>query len=168
MGRFAHAMSELRSVVVGAVGLEIAAVVALVLTVARRGDRPDARAARLLLVGTALQAVHFAEELATGFQVRFPALRGLPPWSDEFFVAFNVGWLAIWAVAARGLRRGVRAAYFPAWFFALAGIGNGLVHPACALLVGGYFPGLLSSPVVGGAGALLWARLWATTRVPSG
>ncbi len=155
-------MSELRSIVVGAVGLEVAAVAALVLAVVRRGGS-DGRAARLLLAGTALQAMHFAEEYATGFQVRFPALRGLPPWSDGFFVSFNVAWLAIWTVAAIGLRRGVRAAFFPAWFFALAGIGNGIMHPACSLAVRGYFPGLFTSPLVGGAGVLLCRRLWAAT-----
>jgi hypothetical protein len=141
-----------------------AVAVALVLTVLRRPAGPDSRAARLLGIGIAFQALHFAEELATGFHVRFPQLLGLAPWPRGFFVAFNMFWLALWGISAVGLRAGSRPAFFPAWVLALAGAVNGIGHPLLAVAVRGYFPGLFTSPLVGVVGVALWRRLAAITR----
>ncbi len=117
------------------------------------------RASQALLVATLVQAVHFGEEAATGFDVRFPALLGLPPMPFAFFVGFNVAWLAAWLVAVPGVRGGRRLAYFAAWFLAIAGVLNGVGHPAFAVAVGGYFPGLVTSPCVAAAAAWLAIRL---------
>jgi hypothetical protein len=156
-----------RSVLIGTAGLDVAAAIALGLTLARGGVRasaPRLRAAVLVAVIAALcQAAHFAEELATGFHRRFPALLGLEPWSPRFFVSLNVCWLAAWAAGALGLSVRRHAALFPLWFLGLAGIANGVAHPLLALRSGGYFPGLVTAPVVGVAGVLLFRRLLAIT-----
>ncbi len=55
-------------------------------------------------------------------------------------------------------------AFFPVWFFAIAAIVNGVAHPLPAVAARGYFPGLITSPVVGVVGVLLWLRLVAVTR----
>jgi hypothetical protein len=107
------------------------------------------------------------EELVTRFHQRFPALLSLPAWPQDFFVTFNLMWLSVWVLSAIGLQRGYRPALFPAWFFAIAAIVNGIAHPALAIASGGYFPGLITSPVVGVLGALLWLRLQKFTRSPS-
>jgi hypothetical protein len=120
-------------------------------------------AARAGAVAIALQAAHFAEELATGFERRFPESLGLAPWSVRFFVALNLLWLAAWVASVPGLRARRRAALFPLWFLALAAVANGVGHPLLAARAGGYFPGLFTSPLVGVAGAVLLWRLGSVT-----
>ena len=142
--------------------LGAAAVVALVLTLGRPISENEALrhdAARSLALAVAVQAVHFAEETATGFHQRFPELLGLPAMPLAFFLLFNVAWLAVWAASVPALRSGRTAAFFPAWFLAIAGMLNGIGHPSFAVASGGYFPGLVTSPFIGVAGAFLWVRL---------
>jgi len=117
-------------------------------------------------VATAIQGTHFAEEWATGFHVQFPALIGLDPMPLSFFVTFNLVWLAIWIVSIPFLRVGRKAAFFAAWFLAIAGMLNGIAHPMMAISSGGYFPGLITSPIIGIAGVLLWQRLQTATVKP--
>ncbi len=124
-------------------------------------------ASTFLGVATALQGVHFAEEWATGFHVRFPAILGLDPMPLSFFVAFNLAWIAIWAVSVPFIRLGRRAAFFAAWFLAIAGALNGIAHPMMAIGTGGYFPGLITSPFIGIAGVILWQRLHRATSMPT-
>jgi len=116
-----------------------------------------------LLIGLAAQCMHFMEEFVTRFQDRFPTLLGLRAWSLNFFVVFNLIWLSIWILSAIGMRRGYRLALFPVWFFAIGAIANGIAHPMLAVVGQGYFPGLITSPVVGVLGVLLWLRLQALT-----
>jgi hypothetical protein len=157
-------MSEtLRSELVGTAGLSAAALAALLLTV-RRTPVADDRVGRqrTTLVYAALvmaQALHAAEEYATGFYSAFPSMLGLAPWPIGFFLAFNLTWLAVWIASAIGLRAGQAAAYFPAWFLAIAAIGNGVAHPLLAIRAGGYFPGLVTSPLLAVGGILLWRRM---------
>lgn len=86
--------------------LGLAALAALVLALSRPSpperemERHAASHALALAVG--VQSVHFAEETATGFHERFPALFGLPAMPLSVFVA--------------------------AWFLAIAGMLNGLCH----------------------------------------
>lgn len=140
---------------------------ALLLTILRRPVDGDLvgreRTARLFLIGLAAQCMHFMEEFVTRFQERFPTLLGLPAWSQNFFVVFNLIWLSVWILSAIGLRRGYRIALFPVWFFAIGAIVNGIAHPMLAVVAQGYFPGLITSPVVGVLGVLLWLRLQALT-----
>jgi hypothetical protein len=119
--------------------------------------------ARLFLIGLAAQCLHFMEEFATHFPDRFPPLLGLPAWSAEFFVGFNLAWLSVWILSAVGLQKEYCFALFPIWFFAIASILNGVAHPLLAILARGYFPGLFTSPLVGVLGVLLWRRLEALT-----
>ena len=123
-------------------------------------------ASTFLGVATAIQGAHFAEEWATGFHVRFPALMGLDPMPLSFFVTFNLVWLAIWIASIPFLRVGRRAAFFAGWFLAFAAMLNGVAHPMIAILSGGYFPGLITSPMIGIAGVLLWQRLQKATSKP--
>ena len=158
---------ELRSILLGTAGLSAGAVVALYLTLARGpadagGPRPR-DAIRIAVAATIAQAVHFVEEVATGFHHRFPEMLGLAPWSLGFFVPFNLVWLAIWALAIWGLVARRHAALFPLWFLGIAGVANGVAHPVLSLRAGGYFPGLVTSPLIGVAGVLLFRRLLAIT-----
>jgi hypothetical protein len=41
---------------------------------------------------------------------------------------------------------------------------NGIAHPLLAIADGGYFPGLVTSPFIAAASALLWIRLRAATQ----
>jgi len=154
---------ELRSILLGTAGLSVAGVIALFLALARGGvqaGEAELRAAvRLGGVAVLFQAAHFAEELATGFHLRFPALLGLSPWSLRFFVTFNLFWLVVWGLSLWGLRARWRAALFPLWFLGLGCVANGLAHPAFSLRTGGYFPGLVTSPLVGVVGIFLLRRL---------
>lgn len=163
---------DLRSIVLGTAGLSVAGVVALLLTFARTvtGDAMELRAAaRVAVVAILLQAVHFAEELSTGFHQRFPELLGLRPWSTRFFVSFNLFWLAIWSVSAWGVTARQRVALAPLWFLSIACVANGLAHPSFSIRTGGYFPGLVTSPFLGVVGLLLLRRLYMVTseRPPS-
>jgi hypothetical protein len=154
---------EVRSILVGTAGLTMAALAAAALTVGRgtvtAGDAHVRAAARLAAIVVLAQAAHFVEELGTGFHRRFPAQLGLVEWSTGFFVWFNVAWLVAWALAARGLIERRRLALFPLWFLGIAGVANGIAHPALSLRTGGYFPGLVTSPLVGVGGAILLRRL---------
>ena len=123
-------------------------------------------ASTVLGVATAIQSAHFAEEWATGFHARFPALLGLDPMPLSFFVPFNLAWIVIWIVSIPFLRRGRRPAFFAAWFIAIGGMLNGLAHPMMAFASGGYFPGLITSPIIGLAGVILWQRLHRATSKP--
>ncbi|MDH4351573.1 MAG: HXXEE domain-containing protein [Gemmatimonadota bacterium] len=162
---------ELRSILPSVTVLGAAAAMAVFLTISRgwaAGGSKHIRGAVLVALLTVLgQAAHFTEELLTGFDARFPALLGLPPMSLRFFVTFNVAWLAIWSLCAWGLAARRRAALFPLWFLGIACIVNGIAHPALALLAGGYFPGLVTSPIMGVLGVLLVRRLLVVTESPA-
>lgn len=124
-------------------------------------------AARMLAIATGAQGLHFFEEFVTGFDARFPALFGLPPMPQSIFVAFNLLWIGIWLVSIPGLRHSRPVAFFAAWFLAIAGALNGVAHPLLAVVAGGYFPGLFTSPIIGIAGVLLFRKLINATREES-
>jgi hypothetical protein len=161
-------MSEsVRSMILGPSVLYGVAAVALVLTIVRRPAKDSAEAIdgiiRLYLVGIAFQCLHFTEEYVTRFYVRAPEFLGFVAWPSEFFVIFNLTWIALWVLAAVGIKRGMRAAFFPVWFFAIGMIGNAVWHPLLCLATGGYFPGLFTSPFAGVIGVILLSRLWKLT-----
>jgi len=121
-------MSEnVRSMVLGPSVLYGVAVIALVLTIARRPAKDSGNAIDgiicLYLMGIAFQCLHFVEEFVTGFYIRVPPFLGFVPWSPEFFVTFNLCWIALWLVAAVGIKKQIRAAFFPLWFFAIGRSG---------------------------------------------
>jgi len=158
---------SLRSELVGTAGLTALACVALFHVLQRRLTPTDPAGERrtiaLFAVGILLQCAHFIEEYATGFYRLFPEMFGLAAWSQRFFLIFNLTWVAVWVCAAFAARTRSRAACFPIWFFALAAIANGVAHPLLAMRAGGYFPGLVSAPFVGGVGVWLLVRLVANT-----
>jgi len=161
-------MSEnVRSMVLGPSVLYGVAIVALVLTIARRpakySDQQIDRVLGLYLIGIGCQCLHFTEEFVTAFYVRAPEFLGFVPWSPEFFVTFNLCWIALWLVAAVGIKWRIRAAFFPVWFFAIGMVGNAIWHPLLCLATGGYFPGLFTSPFAGVVGVILLSRLWTLT-----
>jgi protein-S-isoprenylcysteine O-methyltransferase Ste14 len=148
---------------VGTAGLTLAGGLALLLAVLRR-PLPDRvvqrrRVTLMLVFGLGCQMAHFAEEYVTEFYRHFPETLGLAPWSRAFFIILNVCWFAIWAWAAFRLRLGHRAAYFPAWFFAITAMVNAIAHPLLALRASGYFPGLITSPLLGLVGVWLFVGL---------
>ena len=162
---------ELRSILIGTAGLSLAGVIALSLAVVRR-PRPWNKASvrwtvRLAVVAVLLQAAHFIEESATGFYQRFPELLGLASWPRQFFVSFNLFWLGIWVLSISGLATRRRGALFPLWFLAVACFANGVAHPLLSVRTGGYFPGLLTSPLVGVIGFLMLRRLLLITEADS-
>ncbi len=161
--------SAASSVLLGTSGLTLAAIVALVLAYSRPGVAGVhiAKVRRIAGIAVAVQAGHFSEEYLQQFYLRFPAQLGLAPWSEGFFVSFNVVWLVVWILAIASLIKFPRLATFPLWFLAIASVANGVVHPLLSLAVGGYFPGLWSSPAVGILGVILVNALASATRTRS-
>ena len=154
---------EIGSFLLGTIPLDVLLLVALHRTLTR-GPGPSDLAARRRLVrlfaaAIAVQGTHFAEEWAADFNLRYPELLGLRPWSIELWAGFNIAWLAIWCLCLVGLGRGWRPALFPAWFLALACLVNCAAHPLLALAAGGYFPGLWTSPVCGLVGVPFYVLL---------
>ena len=158
---------NLRSILVGTSALAAAALGSLLLTLTRRGFKSDSktqdRLARLFLIGISLQCLHFIEEFITRFYQRFPRQLGVSAWSSEFFVAFNLFWIAVWGLSVIGIRQNFRAAFFATWFFIIAMVANGVAHPLLAVAVGGYFPGLWTSPLVVLVGVVLGSAFWKFT-----
>lgn len=158
----------MQSLIPSAVALGLAALAALSLA-AGRPSPPDAAtervaAARVLALAVVIQCAHFIEEALTGFHVRLGDLFGLPDMPLWLFVGFNVLWIGIWVASVWGIRSGRAFAFFAAWFLAIAGMINGIAHPLLAWAGGGYFPGLVSSPLVAGVCVWLWVRLHGATR----
>ena len=149
--------------------LGLAALAALRLVQSRRSPPENVAerlaAARALALAVGVQSVHFGEEAATGFHYRLGELLGLPGIPLPVFVVFNLTWLGIWVASVPGLRSSRPAAFFAAWFLAIAGMINGIAHPILAIAAGAYFPGLVTSPIVGAVSVWLWLRLREATRV---
>lgn len=143
--------------------LGLAALAALILAHDRPSPPENAplrrSASKALSVALVIQAMHFSEEALTGFPARLGALLGLPAMPMPFFVTFNLLWLGIWMLSIPGIRSSRVGALFAAWFLAIAGMVNAVVHPLLAMAAGGYFPGLATAPFIGAAGAWLWLRL---------
>lgn len=152
-------LSVLPSIII----LGLAALAAVRLAQVRRSPQGKVvqrvAAAQALALTVVVQGAHFGEEWATGFHERFPALLGLPAMPLSIFVTFNLAWIGIWITSVPGIRLARPVAYFAAWFLAIAGMLNGIGHPLLAIAAGGYFPGLISSPLIGAAGLWLWLRL---------
>ncbi len=142
------------------IGVIVAFAAAALIAFSRPPKSPPPGTALTGLATLGLQTAHFLEELGTGFYIRFPELLGFDPWTYEFFVVFNAAWILIWLASLWALEIAPTAAGWMLWFLALAGVLNGLAHPALALATGGYFPGLVTSPVLGVCGFLFARKLW--------
>lgn len=130
-------------------------------------DRPSRRqqaserngAARAFFWTILAQSAHFIEEAMTGFHESFPAVFGLPPIPFPVFVAFNLLWIVVWLGSIPGITKPLRFAFFTAWFLGFAGVLNLVAHPVLAIVTGGYFPGLMTAPLVGLFAVWLCVRL---------
>jgi Protein of unknown function with HXXEE motif len=112
----------------------------------------------------AAQAAHSAEEYATRLYDRFAPARFV---SDALgldrplgFAIANLSLLGfgLWCWRSRiGPRRGAWRGL--TWFWAIVESANGTAHLLLALAAGGYFPGLVTAPVLLALGLVLIARL---------
>ncbi|MBI1211920.1 MAG: HXXEE domain-containing protein [Alphaproteobacteria bacterium] len=146
------------SEVVGTGALWVGLVIATITALAQRPPAATLRAAAMPAAITLLvQAAHFGEEYATEFYRLFPERLGLASWSAQFFVIFNLIWLSLWlgAIAAAYVGRARLYSAIVLWFLAIAAIGNGIAHPLFAISARGYFPGLITAPLLGIAGLFL-------------
>ena len=150
------------------IALSAMAAVALVITIVRGGIDTDPTAlrsaVRVAILAIVCQVLHFAEEAGGEFNLRFPEFFGLDPVAMDSFVALNLVALTVWVLSVPALAGRSSAALFPLWFLAVASVSNAVLHPALALATGGYFPGVLTSPIVGVAGVLLLRGLARITR----
>ncbi len=163
---------EFRSFLPSIVLLGILALIAFFLTL-KRGWTEDSNSqmrgtVKLAAFAVIFQAIHFSEEFATGLHESLPRLLGLPPLSVRTFVSFNITLLVIWCFSVLGLRTRIRAALFPLWFLGIASVMNVVIHPLLAIYASGYFPGLVTSPLVGVMGFLLLRRLLLVTESVGG
>ncbi len=121
----------------------------------------------LLLTGwiaVCIHSVHFTEELYTGLYQSLPQLLGFPFWPRSAFIAINLVFITgfIMSLIIRGSSH--RGVDFPLWVLAVASCANAFIHPALALRAGDYFPGLLTSPLVGISGMALLITLMRSTQ----
>ena len=117
----------------------------------------------LYLMAIAVQCVHFAEEVVTGFYKRWPEeIFHTEPYSLNTFVRINMLSDAVFLVPVIAAERRLRTPMLIAWFVTLMGVvGNAIQHPLYALKVRGYFPGLYTSLAYWILGPLLVRQLWA-------
>ena len=99
------------------------------------------------------QAAHSVEEYATRlYEVFAPARFVSSLVSNDLALGFLVANVALvtfglwcWAVPVRS---GWRAANGLVWFWTLLELGNGIGHSALAVTRGGYFPGVVTAPLL--------------------
>lgn len=126
-------------------------------------EMPDpARVLPLYLLALAIQFLHFTEEYVYGFHFRITELmNGMPPFTPNVFVAFNMIACALFLLAGLGMYKGLKFPMIIVWFYVIAGVmGNAIWHLLLTLKVGGYFPGLFTSLAGWVLGPLLLQRLW--------
>jgi hypothetical protein len=115
----------------------------------------------IFFVALAVQFIHFAEEFAAGFAVRFPSLYGGPPYSDNLFVTFNMFSYSLFTLTCLLVFiRGVRFLLVPSLFFIIYGaIGNAIAHTWWSVYLHGYFPGLVTAQIYWILGPLVLYKL---------
>jgi len=108
-----------------------------------------------------VQFIHFAEEFTTKFDTKFPLLYGGMPYSDNFFVTFNMIAYSIFALACLlAFTKNIRFLLFPALFFIMYGaIGNAISHTWWSLYLRSYFPGLAAAQIFWIAGPFILYKL---------
>ncbi len=148
--------------------LGLAAIVALLLGRIRHSPIESVAeriaASRSLALATGIQSVHFIEEAMTGFHRELGKLLGSSEIPLPIFLAFNLILIVIWIVSIRRLRADSTPAFVAAWFLAIAGVINLVAHPLLTIYKGGYFPGLVTSPLIGFAAAWLGIQLIKATQ----
>ena len=117
------------------------------------GVRADHRSQSVFLFLILAQAAHSVEEYVTRlYEVFGPArfVSGLV--SNDLALGFLIANVALvtfglwcWAVPVRS---GWHAARGLVWFWTILELGNGISHSALALSRGGYFPGVVTAPLL--------------------
>ncbi|MFN8456830.1 MAG: HXXEE domain-containing protein [Anaerolineae bacterium] len=109
----------------------------------------------------AVQFIHFAEEINTGFRSQFPLLYGGIPYSDSLFVTFNMISYCIFALACLLVfTKNLRFLLLPPMFFIIYGaIGNAISHTWWSLYRQAYFPGLITAQLYWIFGPLVLYKL---------
>jgi hypothetical protein len=125
----------------------------------------DGRDRHAFLLLIALQAAHSIEEYALGlYEVLAPArfVSQIVPGSPALgFAIVNAALVAfgLWCYLAR-VRPGHASSRGWAWLWVAIEIGNGIGHPLLAVASGGYFPGVVTAPLLLIAASYLAFRLW--------
>lgn len=92
--------------------------------------------------------MHFDEELIAVFHRELPALVG-DKWAASQLIVFNVTWFLIFVAGGVAWRSGKQIGSLVVLFFALGGgLLNGVGHIVLALVLGRYFPGLYTAPLM--------------------
>jgi hypothetical protein len=114
----------------------------------------------------AVQLLHFAEEFATGFDSRFPALFGTPAFTPELFVVATMAAGALATLTCLCVY--LRAATFlmvPVLFFAIQlSFADAVAHTWWSLGHQGYFPGQITALAFWLLGPLLVVTLLGSLR----
>ena len=155
-------MNQFESYLPSILALSPLLLISVYLTISRPRIGPSAESGRFLLAGslaTASQAIHFTEELLSNFAGRFPEALGFSPMNTSVFALFNLTWIAIWGVCVWRVRAGNVFALIPLWFLGIAAILNLPAHVYLSVRSGGYFPGVITAPIVAAAGVFLIAEL---------
>lgn len=140
--------------------LVVALVISFAIWLTRSVWGPPNRVLPFYIVAVLVQCAHLIEEYRTGFYELFPPLFGVEPWPAQQFLAFNIAWLALFAIAGVGIARGNRLSYIAALFLAIGGgIANGVAHLGISARAGAYFPGTYTGALALVAGCALFFQL---------
>jgi len=113
----------------------------------------DIRTKYAFLALIVTQAIHSAEEyLSHLYEVLPPARFASELVSNDLatgFLILNVLLIlfGIWCYIAR-VRKNHPSAKFWIWPWIIIELGNGIAHPVLAILRGGYFPGVITAPIL--------------------
>lgn len=124
----------------------------------------DTRTQFAFLALIVAQVAHSAEEYVFGlYDVFAPARFVSSLVSDDLalgFVTANAGLVlfGLWCYIAR-VRAGHRSAVGWVWLWIVIECGNGVAHPAIALMRGAYFPGVVTAPALLALSIYLAARV---------
>ena len=81
------------------------------------------------LLALAMQFLHFTEEYVYGFQFRVAEIMaGMPPFSVNAFVAFNMIAYCLFLLAGLGMYKGMKFPMIIVWFYAICVLGNAIWH----------------------------------------
>ncbi len=106
------------------------------------------------------QTAHSLEEYVARLYEVFPPARFVSSlFSDDLSIGFALANLLLissglwcWAVP---IRRGWPSAHAVGWFWAVLELANGTIHLGLAVMRAGYFPGVLTAPLLIATGAWL-------------
>lgn len=146
------------SFITGTIGLLVVLAISTLLAHFRTVPKSIGSFKSILLAAICFHLIHLTEEAVYDFHRLFPELLGLVAWPLSLFLSFNILWAAIWIISA-SVEFPNRFTLMAFYFLALASAVNAIAHPVLSLLVGGYFPGLISSPFVGVLGIILLRKL---------